>query len=348
MSYDALAYEAWASGLAMARPTEPSYPERPEWENPPPGSGHIYGLPPQGPNPPASSSSSSRTTTAEASASPTTTPGAGVAAAGLVTAPSLPTSLATPESSPTTMAVPTIASGVFGTEYQAAEATSSSGMGRGTLFAAIFIPIASIAFICSLCMLCFLRRRKRLRREAARSLQAMRQESVEHLSAAGFSARQSRSIVPLGASSNPHRFSSSSQSSATRHGPLITVDGPSYSRPREEPPPPYKNGAPAGGSPGSRSPPRPPRPNSETFGAQNMSPPRDHARSPFADPEPHLAMYRLPQSSPFDDPYHDDSVSDIVSPVQRQPSTRDADSVSVVSAVSDGPTRTLSNSRRGL
>ncbi|KAI9748284.1 MAG: hypothetical protein M1815_003369 [Lichina confinis] len=370
MTYQPISYQDWLNRLNEPRPASPPYPGNSQWQNPAPGNGHIWGIDrdgePSSPEPSSSavadgsSSSSSTSTASGGSATPTSTVDDVAAAGGLATATGTPTASSTTTTvaaATSSSAVPqaTPATGFLGTEGQAANTTTSSGMARGTIFAAIFIPIASVAFICSLCLVCFLRRRRRMKRHTARGLQTMRQGSVEFLSPAGFSSRQSRAMDPTGDHAKANRFSTSSKTSAIRHGPLITVDGPSYSRPREEPPPPYKNGSPTGGPSASRGSPRPARPDSDQFSSGRMSPSIEHERSPFADPEPHIALYRLPHPSPFDDRREDDgNVSDLSSPggagagVRRNATTRskfnrDTDAVSVVSFLSDtGPTRSAS------
>jgi hypothetical protein len=270
--------------------------------------------------------------------------------------------------------------GFIGNGARAAE-ISPGGLARGTLFAAIFIPIIAVAFICSLCLVCFLRRRRRVRLAAARGLQELHQESVEKLNnhqyhgvtgsnrGSTYSARYSRSLPPFGPGASLSRYSSASDAVSDRarhhqHGPLITVDGPSFSRPLDDNNSNNNNngsgsgngnGASSGNGAGSGSGNDARSPITRTY-----SPPLP-LQLPSQLSETNLSsLYGLGEGpSPFADPDDDDAVSDISEPEHRHPSHqqpplsgarphKDSDSYSVVSDVSDAPARPTRLSHRRL
>ncbi len=267
--------------------------------------------------------------------------------------------------------------GFIGNGARAAE-ISSGGLARGTLFAAIFIPIIAVAFICSLCLVCFLRRRRRVRMAAARGLQELHPESVEKLGnhqyhgvtgsnrGSTHSASYSRSLPPFGPGASLSRYSSASDAVSDRarhhqHGPLITVDGPSFSRPLDD------NSNNNGNGTGNGV--------SSVNGASSGNGNGNDARSPitrtYSPPLPLQLPSQLSETnlsslyglgegpSPFADPEDDDAVSDISEPGHRHPSHqqpplsgtrphKDSDSYSVVSDVSDAPARPTRFSHRRL
>ena len=273
---------------------------------------------------PSQSSSSS----AVASPSTTAVPYAGVGTPSTSSvSQSLSTATAAAAKSSSTYLPPSHVPGFLGNEGHAAEA-SSSGLSHGTLFAAIFIPIIAVSLICSLCLMCFLRRRRRLNKLANSNLKELPQEPADQMC----SARSSRSLPPFGPGADLNRYSTASDPSTSHHGPLITVDGPSYSRARDEaspPPPPYKTGS----SPPSSSP-------EPTSPARPLSGPLSNTS---------MALHYSQERSPFADP-HDDNISVISDPGHRDHyrKPQDADQMSIVSAMSDFPRRSPTHPRREI
>ncbi|KAI9887083.1 MAG: hypothetical protein M1823_001073 [Watsoniomyces obsoletus] len=254
---------------------------------------------------------------------PTTTASTNVAAAGDQTSTS--TTASASSSTTSTVTGPSQVSGILSNQVHAADSSTSSGLGKGTLFAAIFIPIVAVAFICSLCLICFMRRRRRMRREmAARgSTDGFGQPPVEQLSSNPFSARQSRAVPSLPPISPFTRHSTLSEPETSGPRPLITVEGPSYSRsPDETPssPPAYRSGSPRSTSPTNENPPRP-------LSEANVETHRTQTRSPFDHPD-------------------DDAVSDVSDGADPYAVRGDSDNLSIVSSTTGYPARRPTNAKR--
>ena len=337
MGWDPYYRSPYPNGGSSAQGYDPTNPygSSPFWNNPP-ANGADRGVGTGGGGIPLDSSQSSSSASSAASssievASPTTAavPYAGVGTSATISiSPSSSTAAATAAAAAKSSSAyppPSHEPGFLGNEGRAAEA-SSSGLSHGTLFAAIFIPIIAVSLICSLCLICFLRRRRRLNKLANPNLKELPQESVDQI----YSARSSRSLPSFGPGADLNRYSTASDPSASHHGPLITVDGPSYSHARDEaspPPPPYKTGSSSPSSP--TDPTSPTRPLSGPLSDASMALHHSHEPSPFADP-------------------HDDNISEILDPGHchhhRKPT--DADQISIVSAMSDFPRRSPTNPRR--
>ena len=202
----------------------------------------------------------------------------------------------------------------------------SNGLSGGSLFAVIFVPIVVVSLLASGCLFFLVRRRRRARRSGTRELKHLHQDSVEQLSSGGANGRQSRSLTPFSPGLSPDHGPNLTGAGSAHRGPLMTVDGPSYGRTREDPPPPYKTGGATGGSPGSRS---PPRLRSSQLSEANLAMHQQNGRSPFADPE-------------------DDLVSEVSEHGERHVRARDGDRASVVSDVSDVAGRHATVPRRAL